>query len=178
MVKLEAKILRSRLLASSWKLRLFEDTLRLPSGQVQHTPRFSLPDFVVVIAVRKSDGKIPLVNQYRHGSGAKMWELPAGHIEPNEKLVECAKREFREEIGYELLEPKLICSAYTSAPRSSQRARIFSGRVGRKVKQQLDETEYLTVKFVSPSVAEKLLNSKVSATHLLTFLLARKNGLF
>jgi ADP-ribose pyrophosphatase len=172
------KVLNSKLLASSWKLKLFEDTLRLPSGYIQHTPRFSLPDFVVVIAIRKSDGKIPLVNQYRHGSRAKMWELPAGHIEPKEKLGDCARREFREEIGYELLEPKLICSAYTSAPRSNQRARIFMGLVGKKVKQQLDETEDLSVKFVLPDVARKLLARKVSATHLLALLLASEKRLF
>jgi ADP-ribose pyrophosphatase len=175
---LEPKILDSRLLASVWKLKLFDDILELPSGHIQHTPRLSLPDFVVVIALRKSDGKIALVNQYRHGSGVKMWELPAGHIEPKEKLAECAKREFREEIGFELLEPRLICSAYTSAPRSRQRAHVFMGYVGKKVKQELDETEFLTVKFVSPNIAEKLLARKVSATHLLAFLLAREKGLF
>jgi ADP-ribose diphosphatase len=175
---LAAKVLSKRLLASSWKLKLFEDTLELPSGQIQLTPRFSMPDFVIVIARRKSDGKIPLVNQYRHGSKVKMWELPAGHIEPMEKLADCARREFCEEIGFELVKPRLICSAYTSAPRSRQRAHIFMGYVGEKTKQQLDETEYLTVKFVSPDVAKKLLAKKVSASHLLAFLLAREKGLF
>lgn len=175
---MKTKVLNKKLLASSWKLKLFEDELRLPSGKIQFTPRFSLPDFVVVIAFRKSDRKIPLVNQYRHGSRAKMWELPAGHIERREKLADCAKREFMEEVGFELLQPKLICSAYTSAPRSGQRARIFMGYVGKKVKQQLDETEYLTVRFVSSQIAEKLLARKVSASHLLAFLLARERGLF
>lgn len=175
---MEAKVLKSRLLASSWKLELYEDTLKLPSGKVQHTPKFSLPNFSVVIAFRKSDGKIPLVNQYRHGSGSKMWELPAGHIEENEKPIDCAKREFREEIGFELLEPKLICSPYISAPRSGQKARIFKGYVGKKAKQELDETEYLAVKFFSPDTAERLLYKKPSATHLLAFLLAREKGLF
>ena len=175
---METKVLNKKLLASSWKLKLFEDELLLPSGKIQFTPRFSLPDFVIVVAFRKSDGSIPLVNQYRHGSRAKMWELPAGHIEPKEKLADCAKREFREEVGFELLRPKLICSAYTSAPRSRQRARIFMGYVGKKVKQKLDETEYLTVKFASSNVAERLLARKVSASHLLAFLLAREKGLF
>lgn len=174
----ESKVLKRKLLACSWRLRLYEDELKLPSGKVQLTPRLTLPDFAVVIALRQSDGKIPLVRQYRHGAKHSIWELPAGHIEPRERSVASAEREFQEEIGYKLLSPKLICSAYISPPRSKQRAHIFQGYVGGKAKQKLDETEYLTVKFVSPSIAQRLLEHSVSATHLLAFHLARDKGLF
>ena len=81
---------------------MFEDTLELRPGKIQRTVRLSLPDFVVVLGIRKSDGKIPMVKQYRHGSGVSMWELPAGHVEPGERLIDSAKREFREETGFEL----------------------------------------------------------------------------
>jgi ADP-ribose pyrophosphatase len=172
------KVLNSKLLATAWNLKLYEDTLRFPSGKTQLTARLSVPDFVVVVAARKSDGKIPLVNQYRHGSRAKMWELPAGHVETGEKLADCAKREFREETGFELQRPRLISSVYTMAPRSKQRAHVFIGYVGKKTKQDLDETEYLVTKLVSVQVAEKLLMKKTSSTHLLAFLLARESGLF
>ncbi len=132
----------------------------------------------MAVAVRSSDGKIPLVNQYRHGSGKMTWEFPAGHIEPNEKLAACAKREFREEVGFELLKPKLVCSAYTSAPRTNQRAHIFTGYVGRELEQELDDTEELSVKFVAPNTARRLLTTNSSSTHLLAFLLAREKCLF
>jgi ADP-ribose pyrophosphatase len=174
----ESIVLRRKLLARSWKLGLYEDELKLPSGKIQLTPRLTLPDFVVVIALRQSDERIPLVHQYRHGSRQLIWELPAGHIESRERPLESAKREFQEEIGYDLLSPKLVCSAYISPPRSKQRAHIFLGQVGKKIRQKLDETEYLKVKFVSPSVAERLLEHRVSAIHLLAFNLARNKGLF
>lgn len=174
----ESKVLSRKLLARSWKIKLYEDTLKLPSGKIQLTPRFALPDFVVVIACRESDDKIPLVHQYRHGSRQSIWELPAGHIETKESLVKSARREFLEEVGYELLSPKLICSAYVSPPRTKQRGHIFMGYVGKKEKQNLDESECLTVKFVSPSNAQKLLERRVSTTHLLAFHLALHKGLF
>ena len=175
---MKVKTLNTKLLASSWKLKLFEDTLELRPGKIQPTLRLSLPDFVVVIAVRKSDGKIPLVNQYRHGSGIKMWELPAGHVEPRERLIDCAKREFREETGFELLEPKCVSSIYTMPPRSKQRAHIFIGHVGRRMNQHLDETEYLVAKLVTVRTAQRLLMKTTSSTHLLAFFLAREEGLF
>ena len=157
---------------------MFEDTLELRPGKIQRTVRLSMPDFVVVLGLRKSDGKIPLVKQYRHGSGITMWELPAGHVEPGERLVDCAKREFREETGFELLEPRCVSSVHTMAPRSKQQAHIFIGYVGRRKKQQLDEMEYLVTKLVSVKTAQRLLMKTASSSHLLAFFLAREEGLF
>lgn len=59
---------------------------------------------VVVLAVDSStnpaDPNILLIRQYRHSAGKFLLELPAGRIEPGEKLIPAAKRELLEETGY------------------------------------------------------------------------------
>jgi ADP-ribose pyrophosphatase len=59
---------------------------------------------VVVLAVdaesNPKDPGILLIRQYRHAAGKLMLELPAGRIEPGEKLIPAGKRELIEETGY------------------------------------------------------------------------------
>ncbi len=59
---------------------------------------------VVVLAVdtatNPDDPGILLIRQYRHAAGQFLLELPAGRIEPGEKLIPAAKRELIEETGY------------------------------------------------------------------------------
>lgn len=59
---------------------------------------------VVVLAVdaetNPKDPGILLIKQYRHAAGKMLLELPAGRIEPGEKLIPAGKRELIEETGY------------------------------------------------------------------------------
>jgi ADP-ribose pyrophosphatase len=59
---------------------------------------------VVILAVDHSrnaaDPDILLIRQYRHAAGHFLLELPAGRIEPGERLIPAAKRELIEETGY------------------------------------------------------------------------------
>jgi ADP-ribose pyrophosphatase len=59
---------------------------------------------VVILAIDASknpnDPEILLIRQYRHAAGQFLLELPAGRIEPGEKLIPAAKRELLEETGY------------------------------------------------------------------------------
>jgi ADP-ribose pyrophosphatase len=59
---------------------------------------------VVILAVdtetNPADPNILLIRQYRHAAGQFLLELPAGRIEPGEKLIPAAKRELIEETGY------------------------------------------------------------------------------
>jgi ADP-ribose pyrophosphatase len=59
---------------------------------------------VVILAVDKKtnprDPGILLIRQYRYAAGKFLLELPAGRIEPGEKLIPAGKRELIEETGY------------------------------------------------------------------------------
>jgi ADP-ribose pyrophosphatase len=59
---------------------------------------------VVILAVdttsNPEDPKILLIRQYRHAAGQFLLELPAGRIDPGEKMLPAAKRELHEETGF------------------------------------------------------------------------------
>lgn len=55
---------------------------------------------IIVGGVVKKDGKYLLVQEAKKECKGK-WSIPAGHLEPNETIVEGAKREILEECGLE-----------------------------------------------------------------------------
>ena len=59
---------------------------------------------VVILAVdtktNPADPGILLIRQWRHAAQQFLFELPAGRIEPGEKLIPAGKRELIEETGY------------------------------------------------------------------------------
>jgi len=61
------------------------------------------PDWINVVAVTPQD-ELVLVRQYRHGIKDFTLEIPGGMVDPGETPLEAARRELREESGYEAAE--------------------------------------------------------------------------
>jgi 8-oxo-dGTP pyrophosphatase MutT (NUDIX family) len=70
------------------------------------------PDWCNVVAITPDD-RLVLVWQYRFGSEALSLEIPGGVVDPRESPHEAARRELREETGYEAdsIEPLLTLEA-------------------------------------------------------------------
>ena len=61
--------------------------------------------FVGVVGVCTDGERVLLA---RHRVGDPRWRLPGGYLEPNEAVVECLRREFREELGADVVVDGII----------------------------------------------------------------------
>jgi len=95
----QAKVLSSEVLFQGRVFALRRDRVAEPNGLTVIREIVVHPGSVVVLPVL-ADGRIVLIRQYRHAAGQFLWELVAGHKEPNEDPVEGAHRELQEETGY------------------------------------------------------------------------------
>jgi 8-oxo-dGTP diphosphatase len=60
----------------------------------------------VGVGVICADGIVLLKRQGSHGSGE--WSLPGGHLEFGESVIDCARREVKEELGVDLEKCRVI----------------------------------------------------------------------
>ncbi len=93
-------VLSSRRLVDDRWLRLDAQRVRTVQG-VELDPFYLIDErsWACTLAVLP-DGRLVLVEQYRHGAGAVTLELAAGDIDPGEEPAATAVRELREETGY------------------------------------------------------------------------------
>jgi ADP-ribose pyrophosphatase YjhB (NUDIX family) len=85
------------------KTRIFnveEHTCRSPGGKTGAYFMLASPDFAIILPVLDNDHFL-MVRQWRHGSQSLSLEFPGGVIERGEEPEAGARRELREETGYE-----------------------------------------------------------------------------
>jgi len=75
------------------------DTSIGPKGETIRRDVIRHPGAVVILPILDSE-HVVLIRNHRFALEETLWEVPAGTVEPNEPLLECAKRELAEETGY------------------------------------------------------------------------------
>jgi ADP-ribose pyrophosphatase len=85
--------------------------------------------------------RVLLVRQYRLPARQYLWELPAGRVDPGEKLLSAAKRELREETGYRARQWKKLAEFWPSPGFLAEKMTIFlcTGLVPGEAKPMEDE---------------------------------------
>lgn len=76
---------------------------RSPRGQEAKFFVADVPDWVNVVAFTP-DEHLVLIRQYRQGTDSVTLEIPGGVVDAGESFLEAARRELREETGYEARE--------------------------------------------------------------------------
>ena len=103
------------------------DEVQLPNGRRTFRDIVDHPGAVAIIPILP-DGRVALVRQYRYAVRKSLLELPAGTLEQGESPVDCARRELREETGYEAGNIEKLISFYTAPGYSSEMIHIFLAR--------------------------------------------------
>lgn len=164
-----------------------------PDGRVfEPFYSYSRRDYVVVVASDEA-GRYLCVRQFRQGIRKVTTEFPAGGIEradgreyrmsesaepgSAEDALEAAKRELKEETGYESDQWEHLITVPSSATIADNYAHVFRAQNCRLVAEQsLDETEILHVTTHTAEEIDDLIRTGrfEQAVHIMGWLLAKK----
>jgi len=71
------------------------------------------------------DGRVLLIRQYRYPVDERLWELPAGRLDPGETPETGVLRELEEEVGLRAATLESICTFYTTPGFCDERMFLF-----------------------------------------------------
>ncbi len=103
---------------------------------------------VGVVAVG-DDGRLLLVGQHRYTLDEHSWEIPEGGVGPGESLLDGARRELREETGFEATEWRQLFRMSVSNSVTDERGAIFLATGLRAGRADPDDTEELVVRWAT-----------------------------
>jgi ADP-ribose pyrophosphatase len=93
------------------------------TGEVFSRYLLEAPDWVNVVAFT-DDGRVILVEQYRHGAGVVTLEFPAGIVEGGEDPVAAGARELEEETGFRPGRCTALAATWPNAALSGNRLHV------------------------------------------------------
>ena len=130
------------------------------------------PGSIVVLAVDDTDAKAPQVlleRQYRYAANARLWELPAGRIDPGESELAAAKRELLEETGFAATKWQRALYFYVSPGFLDETMSVYLARGLRRGKAQPEDDERISIRFfplkqaVQMALSGKIADAKTIA---------------
>ena len=104
---------------------LRRDQVRMPGGEVVTREIVEHFGAVAVVAVDER-GDIPMVYQYRHAFGRRLWELPAGLLDVGgEAAHRTAARELQEEVGLQADNWQVLVDLDSTPGFSDESVRVY-----------------------------------------------------
>jgi 8-oxo-dGDP phosphatase len=104
---------------------LRRDDVRMPGGKIVTRDVVEHYGAVAIVAM-DDEGNIPLIYQYRHAFGRRLWELPAGLLDIGGEAPHLtAARELREEVGLEAATWRVLVDLDTSPGFSDESVRVY-----------------------------------------------------
>lgn len=153
------KVLSSKYLFQKPWATIRVDHVKLVNGtEIPDYYVYEYPNWVNVLATTEDD-KVIIIQQYRHGLGESIYEIPAGVCDDTDKNpLESAQRELFEETGYGGGEWELLM---TVSPNPGTNTNLcycfFAKNVVRVSSQHLEPTEDIELSLMTVNEVKQLL---------------------
>ncbi|PVZ70285.1 NUDIX hydrolase [Pelagibaculum spongiae] len=140
----------------------------LPDDRIVDWTHLHHPGAVVILPLMP-DGKILLLKQYRPAIGKWIYEVPAGTLEPDEDILQCAQRELIEETNHHAtdwtdLGTLLPAPGFCDEVQHCYLARALEQHAGQKDDDEFFEQVPVTEKHFVELIAQgKIIDSKTIA---------------
>ena len=155
-----------------------KESVRLPDGKIvddYYVVRF--PDYALIYA-EMTDGRVPMLRQYKHGPRRVCLTFPGGAIEPGERPVDAARRELMEELGCVAEQIDSLGAFMTNANQGCNTAHLFKARGCRVVSApsspDLEDQEVVFSQHPIPATPQRLAEIGL-VSHVTLLLLAGKS---
>jgi ADP-ribose pyrophosphatase len=157
-----ARVISSKKVFSGPIFTVVSQQVQEPDGVHVRRDVVQHPGSIVILAVDETAGKEPRVlleRQYRHAAEARLWELPAGSLEPGEDKLAAAKRELLEETGYTAKKWQKALYFYVSPGFLTESMQLYLAQGLTRGKAQPEDDERIAVRFFSLRQALAMLRS-------------------
>lgn len=143
-------------------LKLQIDNVRLSDASKSRREFIRHPGASLIIPEIKS-GQVLFVKQFRYPLQKIFLEFPAGKIDKGESPIQTARRELREEVGYEAKKLSFVTSIHPVIGYGDEVIHIFLAQGLTFVGDSPDEGEFLIPQVLSLKIAlEKLRKHKIT----------------
>ena len=135
---------------------LIRENVTLVNGVTTDLEFVEHPGATAIVALL-NESRVLLLKQYRHALKDYIWEIPAGTLDPQESVTDCAKRELIEETGYSAVQWQKLGEITPVPGYSDERIHIFLARALQPARQHLDKDEIIDVHKVEFSRALEMI---------------------
>ena len=134
--------------ANPW-IEVFHDEVDRPDGNPGIYGVVHFRSTAVGVVAVADDGRLLLVGQHRYTLDEYSWEIPEGGVPEGESPLEGARRELREETGFDADDWRQLCRMTVSNSVTDERGAIFVATGLRAGVATPDATEELAVRWAS-----------------------------
>lgn len=133
---------------------MVKDTIQIQGKKYPYTYVIN-KDSVCILPI--FEGNVVAIEQYRHTLDQWMLELPAGAIDDGESSEMAAKRELREETGFEAGELIYLGEYFMNQGISSAKCDLFFTECKRKTESHKEITEIIRTKLIPIDEFDKMV---------------------